>query len=1500
MATKKTRVTYSGMNQDVSKTKYKPDLYYDANNIKLTAVEGQTLGTASNAYGNKLVATLPSPTIDVSKRTITAGEQVIIYNNDEVDNMPSQSGIQNIIGHTYTRDGFLLFSTDDNGFDCIWEVSEEVLEATSQLEVVSLYARSLQFSTDNLIDAVFNYENTNIQKVYWVDGTNYLRYLNKEQEDLIDMPSSSVNSRSAFTVTQPEVVSVGGGGVHTAGVIQYAFTLYNLTGSETTISPLSQLYPLGKGVGLGGGDVNEVVGAMPVVEILDLDSKYEFIKLYSVKYTEYNGLPSVNLVYDGGIGNHAKFTYNDTGSNLLGSLGTAEFLFLGADAVKPKHIETKHNILFIANNTTTAYKLDVDTRAYSYKVGTAEAIIYNDVVYDKDLGEIPYTGESKDVGVVYDAIPIDFDSVNLDFDTYRYLPNSTTEEGDVLLTDAPSTASNSFIASEAVFESQLDTDYPVAIWEMYNEGIVSNNVITPNYNGNLRLNISVTTNMNGILPVYSDLFSIGLYKNGSLVSSALLALGSTGILNRNYQFNIDVSDTDVLEYRLVTNDSYLNVNVPGDWNISITATTDIVTIQSSGSSNEGGAGKHVQYELTRSPEGVVDPLVDMVFKDNEIYRIGILFKNTLGQNTEAKWIADFKAPIGNLTNNFNTLKVSLTDAFYAYVAGLPEDNRPTSFQVLRAVRGTADKTIVAQGLITPMLVQTPSDKPEDYISAPDQLRENDNLLKVPTPFTRGYGFGQSLNNSYYPIKNTRHLATNVITQGNTFLEIYVTNEDDRQLQSAWQYTKMFQMQSAEATFQLPINTSNTDKLVVLGHLRRDVFQVYEQTTNVETGARTQKYLYGAIDGEQYSFYEDMKERFGLIGPSYRAGNSSGEYEDESKQSRQTGTRKTFYPLNYKVNSYNILGAPEVSELGQGPRLYKNDSRLRYSNSLITLTSDEADIEIHGLGNDSYEPHVVAVDSEGSRCITLVAVDNADNVLDNTEDAIPVEEMFENTNAGGSWDSELFGEIHKSNEFIYSGSLYGGYRYYNRNNTEYRAIGPSTSIDDISVDINSPGDTFVQVFKNTRFTRTPGSVYDKQHPIIVETLEYPVETTVNLSQRNDLSIQTWGGIVDPYSEEANKYNRVYSTELPLVTYSSDSLKIQEVTQAETEVMASKVKIPGEFIESWVDFRVNEVQYLDGKYGPINSLTSHWDEIYAFQDTAVARLSINPRAQVQAQDGIDIELGTAGVLDRYIYLTTKTGSINKWGIRPTNSGIYFTDAISKQFFRVTNKGVEGVSDQKGLHGYMYKHIHKQELSTDNPLTGNGVLCDVDMTNGDIYTTVKDSEHGNFTVVFNEKMNVFTSFYSFIPTRYLMKGDKMFSIPEKANEIWKHYDGDYQTYYGEKYEADITLLITTDDIHAEKIFNNIEFDSEVSLDGVDVANSTITSIEAWDDYQKTGKVQLVVGESVKRRMGTWKANIPRQEDSRVRMRDKWIFLKLGFNPEDNQKLILHDVVASHTEIL
>ena len=117
MATKKTRVTYSGMNQDVSKTKYKPDLYYDANNIKLTAVEGQTLGTASNAYGNKLVATLPSPTIDVSKRTITAGEQVIIYNNDEVDNMPSQSGIQNIIGHTYTRDGFLLFSTDDNGFD---------------------------------------------------------------------------------------------------------------------------------------------------------------------------------------------------------------------------------------------------------------------------------------------------------------------------------------------------------------------------------------------------------------------------------------------------------------------------------------------------------------------------------------------------------------------------------------------------------------------------------------------------------------------------------------------------------------------------------------------------------------------------------------------------------------------------------------------------------------------------------------------------------------------------------------------------------------------------------------------------------------------------------------------------------------------------------------------------------------------------------------------------------------------------------------------------------------------------------------------------------------------------------------------------------------------------------------------------------------------------------------------------------------------------------------
>ena len=50
-------------------------------------------------------------------------------------------------------------------------------------------------------------------------------------------------------------------------MIQYAYRLFNINGASTKISSLSDLVPLGKNLGSGGGDENEIVGQINEVTI---------------------------------------------------------------------------------------------------------------------------------------------------------------------------------------------------------------------------------------------------------------------------------------------------------------------------------------------------------------------------------------------------------------------------------------------------------------------------------------------------------------------------------------------------------------------------------------------------------------------------------------------------------------------------------------------------------------------------------------------------------------------------------------------------------------------------------------------------------------------------------------------------------------------------------------------------------------------------------------------------------------------------------------------------------------------------------------------------------------------------------------------------------------------------------------------------------------------------------------------------------------------------------
>jgi len=206
-------------------------------------------------------------------------------------------------------------------------------------------------------------------------------------------------------------------------MIQYAYNLYRINSSQTKISPLSEIIPLDKGDNNGGGDLNENVGATPIVKIDNIDTLYTNIKVYAIKYTSLNEIPSISLIEDRELNGDTSIIVYDNGS-IISTLSLEEFIFLGSDPVTPKHIETKDNRLFLSNIKTKEFIIpsSLDCRAYSFPINSNETYVWNNVTVSNNTvsGSL-----SKILSSSY-SLEEKNDAINKDYDLNKYLPSSTS------------------------------------------------------------------------------------------------------------------------------------------------------------------------------------------------------------------------------------------------------------------------------------------------------------------------------------------------------------------------------------------------------------------------------------------------------------------------------------------------------------------------------------------------------------------------------------------------------------------------------------------------------------------------------------------------------------------------------------------------------------------------------------------------------------------------------------------------------------------------------------------------------------------------------------------------------------------------------------------------------------------------------------------------------------------------------------------------------------------
>lgn len=254
----------NGMNQDVEMQSARPDTAYRLLNVKNQVVDGVLQEALVNEKGTSLAL---------------------------------QTDIQGTIKGMIqcTPDTVVIFVSNGSE-DSIYKLSQA---NGSTIITKELMARGT-FNFGNFIQGIFCYENSNIQKVYWVDGVNQLRYIN-----IVDYTRNDNYITDSFYLdTSPAakfdhhitVERQAGGGTFTAGVVQYAFTYYIKNGPETGIIDMTPLYYISESD--RGVDNDQTVGCSFKVSIQNPDTRFDYIRLYSIQRNSLEGTPVVKIVKD--------------------------------------------------------------------------------------------------------------------------------------------------------------------------------------------------------------------------------------------------------------------------------------------------------------------------------------------------------------------------------------------------------------------------------------------------------------------------------------------------------------------------------------------------------------------------------------------------------------------------------------------------------------------------------------------------------------------------------------------------------------------------------------------------------------------------------------------------------------------------------------------------------------------------------------------------------------------------------------------------------------------------------------------------------------------------------------------------------------------------------------------------------------------------------------------------------------------------------------------------
>lgn len=256
-------------------------------------------------------------------------------------------------------------------------------------------------------------------------------------------------------------------------------------------------------------------------------------------------------------------------------------------------------------------------------------------------------------------------------------------------------------------------------------------------------------------------------------------------------------------------------------------------------------------------------------------------------------------------------------------------------------------------------------------------------------------------------------------------------------------------------------------------------------------------------------------------------------------------------------------------------------------------------------------------------------------------------------------------------------------------------------------------------------------------------------------------------------EGFQYNQGYSSDGHFVAYPSLPINFSISTVFRYRVRFAGQKFPGELINSFRIFLINDYKDIDGQGGEINNLRTKDGHTIIWQNDLISSVPILERIVVSGQSGAVTTLGTGGVVDRFDPVNTYFGNQHQWGLTATEYGFIWFDMRRKAVIVLSlGQGIIEISKAEGLQGFFDEAflevigntstINNNILNdptfskySDRPLAGIGVCGVYDPKFKVSYLTFKFIQRNattaynkDFTIAYAHVEKQFIGFYDWTP--------------------------------------------------------------------------------------------------------------------------------------------------------